>query len=1061
MHVIFCEGVYPPFIYMQVGYVMKKIKIVKENRTFEAYVTMLMVDAGEIIGLGISGNVTSCRAVHASLYDVGSNIVVYDDEKGTNNYYHSSHSYRRIEVLNGKVCHAFFLPRSAMQEDYEESLQKAEQENEEAPERIIIAPSHKIDYEVGMFLANTFGLPRTRDWVEKYHSLLPLEKWEEINVITTELIDDEWKSMRAIRIKSMQEKDVLNYIELAIRNGLLNPNSSIGSKAVFHEDMTTEEYLRKNAETLATHIDKYMKPKYDGTHFIRPIGETKRVSLPAQARLVMGALTVLKEQNSAFMVGDLGTGKTQMALTTAYSIMKQREQSGAKDGIRVLIVAPSIIVPKWATSEIPTILGSDVAKVTVLNSSEDAIRYVQKVKKGHKPKKGTIEFVLVSTDRMKLGANKYVLGARWNNHKHTWDCPDCGQPLISPGATEEEPDLLASWSDGVDKPKYPPSYHELNRAMKGEGLLPNGLPNGFVQKWSNKIRRFVCHECAITKDDETTKKIVQKNHSLVRPALRSRGEDRVRPRWMIAQIFQRQLPNHFHLGIFDEIQMFKSNNSGRGLSFHKLLKTTRKNLFLTATLTNGEASSIQATLWRSDPKSLLEEGFDHSTTEVAWAKKYGVLEQVTYRKDEGIVGVTTNRRQERTILKTKPGISPRLTANHLLHKSVFLDLSELGLPLVKKEEIPIILPLKDEHHEEYEEFHSSLYEMAKMAQEKMGSGAWAKFNPATLNYADQPHLGQSIKFVSREGDFLGQIDAPAFDEDFLTAKEEKLVEIVQENLDDERGCIIYNHYTGKYQQNERLKKVLELHGIEAEILDTKVSSTKRFEWLEKQKKKGTKVLIMNMSLVQVGLDLLEWPSIIYYQLNDDINVLRQAGGRNWRIGQNRNAKIYYLINQDTQQMVQFERLMTRRIEALLVEGRINRSDPLVKFAQENESKLARDLSYSLEASELEEKWKTTAEKDIDQDIEMVDENELKDRIAKAFSLLTNETKRLCGVPLGVEKAQEEKSNVIELPRREKLVDEAKQLDLFDLPEFLSVEVIPLKKKETKEKQTIQQFVFNL
>lgn len=744
-----------------------------------------------------------------------------------------------------------------------------------------------------------------------------------------------------------------------------------------------------------------------------------------------------------------------MSLTTAYAMMKKRERSGAEDGLRVLIVAPSIIVPKWATSEIPTILGKDIAIATILNSTEDAIKYVHKVKNGYKVPKGKIEFVLVSTDRMKLGANKYVLSARWNRHDETWHCPDCNQPIISPEATEEEPDMLATWSDAVSSPSKPP----FDSHYKSKEVEANGLPKGYVGRWSNKIRRFVCHNCAITEknEDEDREKVIQKNHSLVRPALRSRGEDKVKPRWMIAQIFQRMIPNHFHLGIYDEIQQMKATNSGRGLSFHKLLKTTRKNLFLTGTLTNGEATSIQATLWRSDPQSLLDDGFNHSTTDIAWAQKYGVLEKVTTRKDNGVVGVTTNRRTERVILKTKPGISPRLTTRHLLHKSVFMELGELGLPLVKKEEIPVIIPLKEEHATAYSNFHEELYEACKQAMEENGTGAWAKFNPATLNYADQPHIEQNHSFSLEKGYF--DVYSKVFDEDFLTAKEDKLVEIVKENLKEGRGCIIYNHYTGMYKQNERLQKILSNEGINSELLSTNVSSTKRFEWLEKQKEIGTKVLIMNMSLVQVGLDLLEWPTIVYYQLNDDINVLRQAGGRNWRIGQSRNCRIYYLVNQDTQQMAQFERLMTRRIEALLVEGRIERSSSLVQFAKQNESKLARDLSHSLEASELEENWITAAEKDIDQNIEMVDENELGERIQHAFKVLTDETRRLCGIPEGFD------SNIIEFPN--KANDEIVQnssVDLFNYQDFIVIDEVKVKKKRnsvSKQNKVVEQFAFEL
>src|SRR5699024_9000206 len=132
-----------------------------------------------------------------------------------------------------------------------------------------------------------------------------------------------------------------------------------------------------------------------------------------------------------------------------------------------------------------------------------------------------------------------------------------------------------------------------------------------------------------------------------------------------------------------------------------------------------------------------------------------------------------------------------------------------------------------------------------------------------------------IEFINKEGCKLKEVSSIPFPEDFLTAKEEKLIEIVKENLDEGRGCIIFNHFTGQYKQNERLQSILSKKGIDSEVLNTNVSSEKRFEWLEKQKRKETKVLIMNMSLVQVGLDLLEWESIIFYQLNDDINTLRQ------------------------------------------------------------------------------------------------------------------------------------------------------------------------------------------
>src|SRR5690625_2060050 len=389
---------------------MKKVRIMQEGKSFEAYVQMLMLDGSTIIGLGIAGNITACRAIHASLYNaIGYSIIIEDEENDCRNHYRTSASFRRLEVLNGKVCHAFFLPRTAMQEDFETSLQRVEQ-NEEAvnkPDRIIIAKEDEIEIDIGQFLANVYGLPRSKEWADCYFTLLPRNKWEEIDIETTELMDDDFKDMRAIKLIGMLEREMLEFIEIGISSNVLSLTTDLESQAKFEENMTTEEYLRTNAESLAFHIDKHLKPRYDGLTLNREVGETKRVSLPAQARATMGILETLKHENSAFVVGDMGSGKSQISLTTVQSIMKQREQSGAKDGLRVLIVAPAITIPKWATSEIPTVLGAKHIKTIMLESTEDALKYVDKIKKGYKVKKGNIEFVLVSTDRMKLGASGY------------------------------------------------------------------------------------------------------------------------------------------------------------------------------------------------------------------------------------------------------------------------------------------------------------------------------------------------------------------------------------------------------------------------------------------------------------------------------------------------------------------------------------------------------------------------------------------------------------------------------------------------------------------------------
>jgi hypothetical protein len=988
---------------------MKIIRVNEQGRMFEAFVKALIVEPEtekdkRLIGLAIAGNLTACRAIHASLYNERE-IVIVDALTGEETKYVSSYYYRKVEEINGKVCHMFMLPRLALTEEYMDECMIADKNNSPHPDRILMAREGNIEELAGQFLASKYSLPRTRDWADQYLGLLPEDKWVELELIRTDLAVG-LEKLRAVLIRSMKEEEVLRIIDEAIVSGILNVHTEIGERAILNEGMTAEEYLRANAEVLATKIDKHMKPLYDGKTYSPYLGMTKRISVPSQARAVMGTLNVLKRYNNANLVGDMGTGKTQMALSTCYAMMRERQNSGAQDGLRVLIVAPAITIPKWATSEIPEILGTSFVSINVLESTEDALRYVRKVRAGHRVPKGHIEFVLVSTDRMKLTANKFVLGAIWDDRKQVWRCPDCGNALISPKAKENEKDLFVTWHDVVESPKVPPFRSEIIEAKKEGRLAPNGLPKGYIKRYTNRIRQMDC---------KCHKRAEGKSHcSLARPALKERGEDNTKRRWMIAQIFQRALKKHFHLGIFDEIQMMKASDSGRGLSFHKLLKSCKKTLMLTGTLTNGASSSIQATLWRTNPKALLEEGFKHNTSKELWAAKYGVIEKVTYRDEkDGVVGRNTNRRTERVIVKEKPGIAPQMVARHLLHNSIFIELSDIGLPLVQLNEEPCIIELDEEHAAAYRAFHDELYDTCRKLQVDLGSKAWARFNPATLNYAAQPQLGQVVEFTDDDGNLIGKVVAPKFPEDYETALERQLVEDVKQELKENRGCIIYTYFTGVYKTNERLQKVLAKHGIQSEILDVNTTTSMgRFEWLEKQKQKGSKVLIMSSTLVQVGLDLLDWPTLLYWQMHDDINVVRQAGKRAHRIGQHRECRVKFYVADGTQQKVQFQRLMSRRINALLVEGRIERSDALARYAQDSGSNLTRDLASCLSATELTNTWKSAAEKDIDQNIVMVSEAEYQKAIAEAFERLTNETKRLCGVqhlePLVSHESQMEK-----------------------------------------------------
>jgi len=58
--------------------------------------------------------------------------------------------------------------------------------------------------------------------------------------------------------------------------------------------------------------------------------------------------------------------------------------------------------------------------------------------------------------------------------------------------------------------------------------------------------------------------------------------------------------------------------------------------------------------------------------------------------------------------------------------------------------------------------------------------------------------------------------------------------------------------------------------------------------------RGIDVLITNPELVKNGLDLLEFPTMVFMQSGYNVYSLQQAARRSWRIGQKLAVKVIYL-----------------------------------------------------------------------------------------------------------------------------------------------------------------------
>lgn len=927
-----------------------KIWVSGKDQNFGAELAWAVYDrANCLVAASYCALPTAARAVFAALASGQSPRLVREDQ--TVVYLGARRGdYVRVEqALVGGLVHTVVLHRSCLF-----------REQHETP--VVLALDGDLDRAVGKYLAARFGLPRV--WEDEYFGLLSCTEWETLRVAVSDLYP-QFKNLAAVRLSSrVDEKLVLDLVGKALKSGRLRiPRSP--ARGRFVPGWSLKEYLIENAPVLAEKLSAVRPRHVPGEDRLDArIAEMKRVPFPAQAHMIQALVKALEEQRTAFLCGDMGTGKTLVALGTAWLLWKK---SGR--GFRVLIAAPPITVPKWQ-AEIEASLSS--ARVTAIASSEEAARLVRERRK--RAPVG-LEIVLVSTDRAKLGPEPWcaavwrrVAGAR----HHAWHCPDCGG-VLKKTVRDGYGRLLEvelAWED-MARGDPPPA------GCRGP-KTPGGLPEGFAPSWRPDPVLRACPSCGA---------------KLFRPALKARGEARIRPRWFVCRILRRM---RFDLFIQDEVHQVKAQDSGRGDAFAQLVRSARMNLALTGTLVNGLSTSIKEILWRTDPKALLSAGFDHRTGTVKWASRYGVLVRVTRVEEERTSGGVVTR-QKRTELQPKeaPGIAPQMTAEFLLHKAGFMELGDLGLPLVELKELPLFVRLDPEHEEAYRRFHEAMKEACSAASLAGFKGAWSKFLPAVLNYADRPDLGAAV-------DVAGQlVTAPAFPPGYFTAKERALVDLVKKELAEGRGVIVYASYTDAYAVDGRLKSVLEAHGIEAELLDGRVAPEKRMAWLAEAAGKGRRVLVANMRLVEVGLDLLSWPTVIFYQLSYDVNTVRQAGRRAWRIGQDRECRVYYLVADGTQQVAQFERVMSKRGHAMMVEGRLDKSE-LARFARDEHTALAADLAECLAASDLADRWRELAARDLDPNLVLVAEADFKKAVAEAQKRLVAETLRLCGRQATVE-----------------------------------------------------------
>ena len=404
-------------------------------------------------------------------------------------------------------------------------------------------------------------------------------------------------------------------------------------------------------------------------------------------------------------------------------------------------------------------------------------------------------------------------------------------------------------------------------------------------------------------------------------------------RFPLATYLKNKHPGYFDLLISDECHEYKGAATAQGIALDHLGKAARQILALTGTLLGGYSSNLFYLLFRISPD--IRKDFKFRDIK-RWMELYGVLEKITYVSN-GDEGRASLKKAQEVRWHERPGISPALIPE-LLPRAIFLKLSDLNIALPPYREIAHSIDMEPAQKEAYHSFQEELLTELRTALNQGSKRLLAVYLQALLGYSDSPWVQETIK-DKESGRVLAE--STPLPEKTLYPKEKELLRICTEAKRDKRKAVVYCVHTETRDITERLKKILGDAGLEAVVLKAaKVKAGEREEWI--QSFKGD-VLITHPRNVQTGLDLIQFPDVVWYQQDYSVYIVRQASRRSWRIGQKEPVNVHHLYYKGTIQ----EKAITLNVKklraALLTEGELTDGQFLEQIEEDGLVALAKTI----------------------------------------------------------------------------------------------------------------------
>jgi len=213
-------------------------------------------------------------------------------------------------------------------------------------------------------------------------------------------------------------------------------------------------YLKAYGSALGDAIKGYAEPLFNpGDSWDEKLYSLLRKPYQAQGDAIMGLCKLLRDYDSAIVVGEMGCGKTLIGASVPYVY-----DNGGRPS-RTLVMCPGHLVKKWQREVCETVPD---AEAMIIRRLDD----LKRIERNGEPENP--EYAIVSKDRAKLG---YAWRPAAIERKDGYHCPDCNKLVVN--------------RDGVPVGH---DYLERNKRFCGE------CGNALWQADNERIKRFSLSE---------------------------------------------------------------------------------------------------------------------------------------------------------------------------------------------------------------------------------------------------------------------------------------------------------------------------------------------------------------------------------------------------------------------------------------------------------------------------------------------------------------------------------------------------------------------------------------